>query len=548
MTGAQAVLLAHGISTESGLLALLERPPADLTPDAVDTLRSLRSDSVWVMREHAIAHLPTDLRWLFEAGALTLEQFLLLTSGLDVVSLGDMALAVRRGSLREMAGLGAEAEAAVARTLPTLRSRVSRIALGRALAAAEPLLSLLRAFPDVGWAQPTGSLRRGHDSVGDVEILVDTESAPAVLDEISASAEVESVLFRGDRRICLVAGQTQVGIRCTPRSGSATTLLHLTGSAPHLTRLRQLATDRRMTLEPEGLRVVNGRTRPTDTEEEIYAALGLPFIPPELRNGDDEIERARLGTLPDLVERRDIRGDLHMHSTWSDGRDSIEAMVRASIALGYDYLAITDHSPSSAASRNLSREDVGRQAEEIARVREQYPQIAILHGCEVDILADGRLDFPDRTLRRFDLVLASLHDRAGHSPQQLLRRYLSAMLHPLVLIVTHPTNRLFPRRAGYDIDFNLLFEAAVETGTILEIDGAPTHIDLDASLAARAIAAGVTLAIDSDCHAADRLERHMQIGLLTARRAGVEPRHVLNTRLLPEIRALIAAKRGHSLG
>jgi DNA polymerase (family 10) len=239
---------------------------------------------------------------------------------------------------------------------------------------------------------------------------------------------------------------------------------------------------------------------------------------------------AASGELPALVTGADIRGDLHMHSTWSDGRDTIEAMVTTCRTLGYAYVAITDHSLHSAASRNLSVEGVRRQAEEIARLREQFPDIAILHGCEVDILPNGRLDFPDHVLEPLDIVLASLHDDAGHSQDQLLRRYMTAMRHPLVTMVTHPTNRLVPNRAGYDLDYDRLFETAVATNTVLEIDGAPAHLDMDGALARRAIAAGVTVSIDSDSHRAALLERQMRLGVMTARRGWVEPRHVLNTR------------------
>jgi DNA polymerase (family 10) len=218
--------------------------------------------------------------------------------------------------------------------------------------------------------------------------------------------------------------------------------------------------------------------------------------------------------------------------------------VLACAALGYEYLAITDHSQRSAAMRNLTLDGVARQADEIAALRERHPQIAILHGCEVDILPDGSLDFPDRILEQFDVVLASLHEHAGHSPDQLLARYLKAMAHPLVSVITHPTNRLVPHRPGYDLDYARLIAAAVETRTVLEIDGAPAHLDMDGRLARQAITAGATVAIDSDCHRADMLGRQMGLGLLMARRGWVESRHVLNTRPLADVRAAIAAKRG----
>jgi DNA polymerase (family 10) len=278
-------------------------------------------------------------------------------------------------------------------------------------------------------------------------------------------------------------------------------------------------------------------------ERDVYEALDLQWVPPEVRGGADELRAAETGTLPALITRRDVRGDLHMHTHYSDGRDSVEAMVRRCIDLGYEYLAITDHSPNSSASRNLTLDSVRQQADEIAEMRERFPQIAILHGCEVDILPDERLDFPDRVLEQFDLVLASLHDPAGQGPDELLRRYVAAMHHPLVTIITHPSNRLVPNRDGYDLDYDRLFATAVETGTVVEIDGAPTHLDLDGPLARRAVAAGAMLSVDSDSHRAEALARQMDFGLMTARRGWVEARHVLNARPLAEIQAFIRGKR-----
>jgi DNA polymerase (family 10) len=279
------------------------------------------------------------------------------------------------------------------------------------------------------------------------------------------------------------------------------------------------------------------------TEDEIYRTLGLPWIPVEIRDDDEAVAVAAKRELPALISRDDIRGDLHMHSQWSDGRNSIEEMVAGCVALGYEYMAITDHSPHSAAARNLSRNDVDNQAREIATLRERYPAIEILHGVEVDILSDGTLDFPDEVLQRFDIVLASLHEPAGHGGDQLLERYVSAMRHPLVNVITHPANRLVAHRPGYDIDYDRLFATAVATGTLLEIDGAPSHLDLDATLARRAAAAGVSLVIDSDCHRSELLDFQMRLGVAIARRGWVRPDQVMNTQSIAELRARIAAKR-----
>src|SRR5262249_30411106 len=259
-------------------------------------------------------------------------------------------------------------------------------------------------------------------------------------DTLYHALEKPHILHRSDRRLYFLRERIQIGVRLPEPENAGAALLHLTGSTAHFDALRPHPAAVGWNLASDGLHTSDGRLNPSRTEDEIYAAIGLPCIPVEIRNGGDEIAAAAAGTLPDLVSRRHIRGDLHMHSTWSDGRDSIQAMTAACVALKYEYIAITDHPPHSAATRNLSVDGVKKQAEEIDQGRERYPGMTILHGCEVDILPDGRLDFPDRILEQFDIVLASLHERAGHSAEQLMTRYLTAMKHPLVAIITHPTN------------------------------------------------------------------------------------------------------------
>jgi DNA polymerase (family 10) len=234
---------------------------------------------------------------------------------------------------------------------------------------------------------------------------------------------------------------------------------------------------------------------------------------------------------------------LHMHTTFSDGQNSLREMVHACAAIGYEYIAITDHSEHAAASRTLTLDLLERQRDEIARLRDEYPRMTILHGIEADILANGSIDCPDRVLASLDIVLASLHERYGHDGRQLTARCLQAIRHPLVAIITHPANQLVGRRAGYEMDYAAIYEAAAETGTALEIDGAPGHLDLDGEHAREAVASGVTLTIDSDCHRARSLERQMHLGIGTARRGWVEPRHALNTRPIHDVRAFVAQKR-----
>jgi len=504
-------------------------------------LRQIYEAGGWVLVESAVADLPADLRWLYESDAVTLPQLAAIHEATGATSTADLAAAAAEHRIR--GEVGPEVEERIRAALPNLRALMPRIALGRAAAIAEPFLTALRAMPEVAWAEPTGSLRRGEDMIGDIDILAPASEPAPVFDALLRLPQSSRVLYRRERRIYLLSERSQVAVRVPEPSRAGGRLLYLTGSIGHVDALREHARTRGLTLGADGLAASDGTAMAAAAEDEIYRALDLPCIPVEIRQGNGEVAAAARGELPELVARRDIRGDLHMHSIYSDGRDAIETMVEASRALGYEYIAITDHSQRSAASHNLTVDDVHRQADEIAALRERFPDIAILHGCEVDILPDGRLDFVDQVLSRFDVVLASLHESAGQSPEQLLKRYGAAMQHPLVSIITHPSNRMVPHRRGYDIDYDRLFELAVETETIVEVDGAPGHLDLDGALARRAVAAGAMLVINSDCHRAELLDRQMTFGITMARRGWVEPRHVVNTRPLDAVRAAIVAKR-----
>src|SRR4030095_1674038 len=305
--------------------------------------------------------------------------------------------------------------------------------------------------------------------------------------------------------------------------------------------------------ETLGLQFAHGRLERTGgipvlvpDEQTFYRLLDLPYIAPELREGEDEVDAADRGRLPSLVPTLHIRGDLHMHTTWSDGRDSIMHMVLSARQLGYEYVAITDHSERSWASRKLLSLEIPLQRQEIETVRGHEPAIEVLHGVEVDIMPDGTLDFDDDTRAGFDIVLASLHDANGQDGARLTERYVQAMRHPLVNIVTHPANRSPAISNGYDLDFGRLFDVAVETGTAMEVDAAPGHLDMDGKVAKRAAAAGVTIVINSDCHRADALGRQMSFGIGTARRGWIKPEQVLNTRGIEGWREFIARKRGRS--
>jgi DNA polymerase (family 10) len=390
-----------------------------------------------------------------------------------------------------------------------------------------------------------GSLRRYAPDIGDVALLGVVPIArqrqvmkaftrlPLVLD---VKSESETSVVAGTDRGPVTLYLT------TPEQAGAALVWH-TGARAHVDQLQARAARRGLRFDGGAVSRPGGAEVSCASEDELYARLELPFIAPELRSGDGEVGAAERGELPNLISAQHIRGDLHMHSTWSDGRNTVADMVSASRQLGYEYVAITDHSERAWSSRTLGAGDVAKQREEIDALRSRVRGIEILHGVEVDIMPNGSLDFEDELLEGFDIVLASLHDAGSDDDQRLTERYLRAIRHPLVNVITHPTNRAPGRSSGYRLDFDRLFAAAAETGTAMEVDGAPGHLDMDGEIARRAAAAGVTIAIDSDCHRIDGLARQMQFGIGTARRGWIEPAHVLNTRPVGAVRAFVAHKR-----
>jgi DNA polymerase (family 10) len=480
--------------------------------------------------EAAHLELPQLVASLLDLGIVSTTEALVLTRDLGVATMADLEVALDDGRLERNMGSGVAQH--LAEAIANLRVQTRRMPLGRALDIVEPLLAeIARSCPALADTVAAGDVRR-FEPVADAIVLVARAVDPeAARDQIGALKGVIAVLHRTARRVILRHEKNEIDVRIATDADFGSVLLEATGSRGHLRLLNE-----RSQGDP-GARLSRVH------EERVYSDLGLIFIPAELRQGRDEIEAAAAGRIPQLVAREHVRGDLHMHSTYSDGRDPLATMVETCHALGYEYIAITDHSERSAAARTLTPDQIVPQREEIDRLRERFPEMTILHGVEVDIMPDGRLDFSDAILERFDIVLASLHDAAGHDRARLTARCLSAIRHPLVNVIAHPANQMIGSQEGYDLDFGAIYAAAAETGTALEIDGGPGHLDLDGEHARAAIAAAVTVSIDSDCHRADRLDRQMRMGLGTARRGWVEPRHVLNSRPLSDLLAFIRSKR-----
>ena len=402
--------------------------------------------------------------------------------------------------------------------------------LGRAWDLLENLIDVLAPHcPMLDAIERAGDARRFCPLVSSLVVVARAADPAVAVACIATLPALGAIVFRTPRRVIAEFQGHEVDIRVATPDEYGTVLFTTTGPPAHVAA----------TLKRHGPRL-------SANEADVYAQAGLTYLPPERRDAPDAIDLARGRPLDPAVSRADIRGDLHMHTTYSDGRDPLHTMVAAAAALGYEYIAITDHSEHAATSRTLNRDRLKRQADEIAELRERVPGMAILHGIEADILSDGTVDCPDAVLASLDIVLASLHERYGHDGTRLTERCLRAIRHPLVSIITHPTNQLVGRRPAYDMDYERLYAEAAATGTILEIDGAPAHLDLDSVRARAAVAADVTVSIDSDCHRASALARQMQFGIGIARRAGIGAAHVANTRPLPGLKALLARKRARA--
>jgi len=517
--------------TPAALSALIEAARAPSKPDlpdmdrpAADRVREAVTLGAEPLIRAARARVPLLHRLLLERNAITHDEAATLARDHGVVTLGDLqAFLAEPRSSRLPTVMHARLKSAASALAAELRP----VPLGRACEVLGACLDATVRLAGVDAGMIAGDARRFEPLVDHLVLAARSPHPSATVDAVTASRPVDDVLHRTARRALVSVRGTEVDIRVAAPDEFGTMVFAATGAPGHVAHMRR----RRSGLDL------------CAREEDVYARAGLPWIPPELRNDSGEIEAALAGRLPRLVERTDIRGDLHMHSTYSDGQDTVEAMLRAAAALGYEYAAITDHSENAAASRTVMPDQLARQRDEIERLRPLFPSMEILHGLEVDILQDGRLDCADAILERLDIVLASLHDHSGQGPEALTRRCLRAIHHPLVNVITHPSNQIVGRRPGYSMDFEAIYAAAAGTGTALEIDGAPSHLDLDGAHARAAVAAGVTVTIDSDCHRASGLERQMTFGIGTARRGWVEARNVLNTRPMHEVKAFIRAKR-----
>ena len=454
---------------------------------------------------------------------------------LGIDSLDGLRAAAEAGGLRHVKGLSARTEQNILEGIARIESRSSRLLIHDADTLIADLVARLRDVRGVHRIEVAGSLRRRRPTIGDLDLLAAVDDPGALIATLDGLPEVEKILSAGiDKSSILLRDGPQVDLMVCPPPAWGTHLLHFTGSRDHNIALRGMALERGWSLSEKGFKVVEtGELLLAADEAEAYARLDLPWIAPELREGNGEIEAARTDHLPTLVTRAEIRGDTHTHSNWTDGVDTIESMARAARDIGHEYIVLTDHSPSLGVARGLAPDRVEEQRVEIARINVELAPFRILHGTELEIRADASLDYPDELLARFDVVIASIHTGRGQSSEQLTARALAAIEHPHVDVLAHPSGRIVNRRDPLPLDWPRVFEAAARTGTALEINGSP-RLDLDDVLARAAGRAGALLTVASDAHRTEELGQQ-RYAVDLARRAWLNADQVLATRTADEL-------------
>jgi DNA polymerase (family 10) len=470
----------------------------------------------------------------------------LLWERLGLQSVTEVEAAARSGQLQKLPGMGAKSEAKILAGIEALHRRSDRIPLGTAWPVATALLEELKATcPDVLQATVAGSLRRMRATIGDIDLLASSEVPTPVMRAFADLSPIAKVLLSGQTKTSVrLHNGLQVDLRVLEPDRWGAALQYFTGSQTHNVRMRELAQKQGLSLSEYGFKRQDNGEILCPEEAEVYQTLGLPWIPPELREDRGEVEAAQTGELPRLVEWDDIQGDLHAHTDWSDGAGTLEEMAQAARAKGYRYLVISDHTQSLGVANGLTPERLRAQRAEIDALNAQYEGFTLLQGCELEIKADGSLDFPDQVLAELDFVVASVHTSLRQEQAQITERVMNALRNPYVDVIGHPSGRLLGQREESSVDLDAIIEAAAETGTALEVNSIPTRLDLDDVHVRRALQRRVHLAINSDAHHPGGLDS-LPYGLATARRGWATAGDVLNTRTLEEIRAWREARIAH---
>lgn len=541
------------------------RSLADLTEDVAELAQAGKLDTIpavgkstqekieeYLSKGHITLHqkllacFPEGLLNLLNIPGLGPKKVAVLHEKLGITGIADLEGAIAEGKLETLPGFGKKSAEKIKEGIIFLATTSGRIPLGVAWQVASRIREQVATFPGVARVEFAGSLRRGCETIGDIDLLCEGEDGPDIIRKFTELPIARSVLAAGDTKGSITVdhpygGALQIDLRVVPRACFGAALQYFTGSKEHNVRLRELAVKKGWKLNEYGL-FEDNKVLAALEEADIYKKLGFTLMPPEAREDRGEIECR--GRLPKLVELADIRGDLHMHTTASDGRSSVEDMVHAAKHRGYAYIAITDHSRSSVIANGLSIERLEKHVEAIHALKRKIKGITILAGVECDILPDGSLDYPDEILARLDWVVASIHAAQGHDRERNTRRTINAMHSPYVSLIGHPSGRLIHRRDAMTLDWEQVFAAAVETHTALEISASWQRLDLKDTHVRQAMEAGCWLCINTDAHSVDQYDQ-MAMGVMTARRGWATKDRVINTLPAEDLKHWIAAKRKH---
>ena len=533
-----------------------------------DKIQEIATTGRMAYYDKLIAEVPPSLVDLLRIPGLGPKTVRQIWLELGILSMEDLRQAAEAGTLRGLKGLSARTEQLILEGIARLESTPRRMLLHRAEVIIDGIFEALTATSDPSTEiEPAGSFRRRRESIGDLDLLAETDDGPGLIERFTNIGIVDHVINKGGYKaaVQLMRGP-QIDLMVMPPGAAGTYRIHFTGSKEHNVRLRERARDQGWSLSEKGfLRIgedgepltgEEAELRTFATEHDAYAFLGLSYVEPELREDHGEIEAALAGTLPNLVTLADLTGDLHSHSDWSDGTHGIEVMAEAARRRGHAYQVLTDHSQSLAIARGLTPDRVEEQRAIIAALNARYAEeeadgtappetppegFRLLHGCELEIRADGALDYDDDLLARFDLVVASVHVSRRQSKAELTRRTLNGIRSPHVDVIAHPAGRMIGSRDDLDLDWDAVYAEAARTGTVLEMNGSPHRLDLAVERARRAVAMGCVLAVDSDAHKTAEFD-HLRWGVTQARRAWVEPGDLLNTRSRAEVLAFVAGK------
>jgi len=484
-----------------------------------------------------VKKIPKGVEEMMHVPGLGPKKVMKLYKKLKIISLSQLESAAKAGKLKKLEGFGAKSEQDVLRGLGILKQGKERALLGIALPMAREFAERLSEVDGVKKAEPAGSLRRMRETVGDIDILVISSKPAKVMDFFTKMPEVQTVLAKGTTKTTVILKDgIQSDVRVLDEKSFGAALQYFTGNKDHNVSLRQMAIKKGFKLSEYGLfkkeRYVCGRT-----EKELYTKLGLPYIEPELRENQGEIQAALKHKLPHIISYNAMKGDLHMHSKWSDGLHSTEQMAKAAQDRGYKYIAMTDHSKSERIANGMDEKRLVKYIAELDKLQNKF-KIRILKGCEVDIMPDGSLDFDNKYLKQLDFVLAAVHSRFKSTRQDMTKRILKAFENPYVNALAHPTGRLIGRRDPYDFDFEKIAQAAKDRGIALECDAYPTRLDLKDMHIRSAVEIGCKISIDTDSHAVDQL-RFMEYGIAQARRGWAEEKDVINTWSLQKLQKFL---------